>query len=210
MMEEVLYELMWFWNFIMYPLAYIGLDDFEYQVILLLLVIVFIRYAVKRRTPSLHANWNMLIDDFLYSPSEFYTSLKTTLLNQSIEGLKVAEVPLKVGSGLSSKRIYLRVQWKEFIYDCCMAPFGNGTFVSWWCYSKRSVGEVIVASIPLIGKWLALKWFPQTYYRYDTASMFRTYAEQSFQSVIDEITKDTGIRITPESRKPRLKEVFKR
>jgi hypothetical protein len=209
-MEGILYELAWFWMWITEPLRDIGVYELFDQIIIFIVLIMIIRYFIKRRTPYLQANWNMLLDEFSFSTPEFYTLLSEKVKGHEISGLTINQVSLKESHSFSSKRRYVRFRWREYSYDCCMAPFGNGTFVSWWFYSKRSVGELMVASLPFIGKWLTSKFFRQTYYTYDTASMFRTYMEESFHSVIDDITKDTGVRISQEDRKPNVKEIFKR
>lgn len=208
-MNGLLYELTLFWNWITYPLNKIGFMDDEI-ILLIILIIVLIRYLVKRRTKHLHANWNTLIDGFSYSTPEFYILIEKEILRHGISDITIKEVNLKESHSLSSRRKYLRIQWREYTYDCCLAPFGNGTFVSWWFYSKRPVIELIIASLLFIGRWLASKLYRQTYYTYDTASMFRSYVEQSFHKVIEDITKDTGYRLASEDRKPHIRDMFKR
>jgi hypothetical protein len=74
---------------------------------------------------------------------------------------------------------------------------------------KNWVRYVLV--IPVIG-WLMKRLFlPATYYRIDTASMFRSAVHSAVQEVIDEITKAKGLRaLTELERKPILREFFQR
>ena len=111
----------------------------------------------------------------------------------------------------SSKRRYIRVKWKEYQYDICAAPFGNGFFISWWLLYKNSIGKWLISKIPFVGGWLARILYPITYYKVDTASMFMTYAQSSVLKVLDDITNNKGVRALTESeRKPVLNDIFKR
>jgi len=158
-----------------------------------------------------HSNWNHLLDDFNFSTKEFYSRLEEELQSQGIKKVDTYTVSLKTGGIFSSRRKYLRVQWKSYRYDICGAPFGKGFFISWWVLYKNPIMKILISKIPLFGVWLANKWFPITYYKIDTASMFMTYCQSSVLKVIDDITKGSGTRsLTDNERKPILKDVFKR
>lgn len=180
---------------------------FIYILVIALIAIAFLR----KSTQNLQAHWNTLIDEFQYSTKDFYTLLEKELRSHGINDITVFEKEISEGNALSTKRLYLRVNWKDYTYDCCCAPFGNGTFFSWWMFSERKDVEGLIAKIPLIGGLLANFFFPTTYYKVDSASMFRSYAQSSVLKVIDEITKEKGIRSLSESeRKPILQDIFKR
>jgi hypothetical protein len=101
------------------------------------------------------------------------------------------------------------VKWKDYQYDICAAPFGNGFFVSWWLLYRDSIWKIIISKIPFIGRWIARTLFPITYYRIDTASMFMTYAQSSVLKVIDDITNNKGVSaLTKDERKPLLNDIF--
>jgi len=177
----------------------------------ILLGILIVIAFLKKSTPELKAHWNTLIDEFQFSTKEFYTLLEKELKSHGVEQIDIYEKSISEGNALSTKRLYLRVTWKNYTYDCCCAPFGNGTFISWWMFSERKDIEGLIAKIPFIGGFLVNFFFPTTYYKIDSASMFRTYAQASVLKVIDEITKDKGVRSLSESeRKPILQDIFKR
>ena len=158
-----------------------------------------------------HSNWNTLIDDFDYSPKEFYERLETELKSQGITNLRMEEVYIREGGIWSPTRIYLRVKWKKFNYDVCGCKFGKGFFISWWLLYRNSLGKLLISKIPIFGKYLARFWSPITYYKVDTASMFMSYAQDAVLKVIDDITNDKGTRALSEAeRKPILNNVFKR
>ncbi len=194
------------------------MDEFRFYfttyltyILSLLLIFVLLRFIFVSSFKSYHSRWNTVIDKFSFSSKEFYELLRKELLSNGINNLDVKFVFLKEGNAFSSRRTYLRAVWKDYQYDICAAPFGNGFFVSWWLLYKNSIGLIIISKIPFIGKWLAEKLYPITYYKIDTASMFMTYAQASVLKVIEDITNDKGVRSLSESeRKPVLNNIFSR
>jgi hypothetical protein len=194
-MNEFIYYLLMYASYIFYGL----------------LAIFLFRILFKSNILTYHSNWNYLIDGFTFSTEEFYQRLKTELQSHGIKNVNIYPVHRKEGSFFSSSRRYLRVEWKEYRYDVCSAPFGKGFFISWWLLYKNSILKIILSRIPFVGRWVAEKWFPITYYKVDTASMYMTYCQNSVLKVIDDITKEGGVRaLTEDERKPVLKDVFKR
>ena len=158
------------------------------DIICILIVFLILKFVFGKRLKTHHSNWNTLIDDFQYSSKGFYERLAVELKSHGIAKIRTEKVHLNEG-----------------------APFGNGFFISWWMLYKSSFGQILISNIPFIGGWLAKKLYPVTYYRSDTASMFMSYAQQSVLKVIDDITKDTGLRALSEAdKKPLLNDIFKR
>ena len=184
----------------------------EFGLIVLVVLILFftIKSLISQILKNHHSNWNTLLDGFNFSTQEFYTLLREELKNQSINNLNINDVSLKEGSFFSRRRRYLRIKWKEYQYDMCAAPFGKGFFISWWLLYKYSIVAIIISKIPFIGKWLVEKWYPITYYKVDTASMFMTYCHNAVLNVIDTITKESGIRISEQQKRPVLQDIFTR
>lgn len=172
-----------------------------------LVILVF-----KKKQPTLHSHWNTLLDDFSYSPKEFYRLLREELSSRGFENITFHSKAHLEGGIASSRRLYLRLRYKNYYYDCCCAPVGTkNTFVSWWLVSNKTLAQRTIESIPLIGAYLSRIFFPVTYFTVDTMSMFMTYAQSSVLKVIDQITKDAGVRSIPDNeRKPILSDVFKR
>lgn len=173
---------------------------------LLILLIVILRMPIE----DYHSNWAQLLPNFKFSTKEFYERVKSEMSDHDIAWLKFEQINLKTGTIFSSKRMYLRVRWGEYHYDLCFAPFGDGCFVSWWLIFETTGIEDLLSKIPFIGEWIRRSFFKKTYYKIDTASMFMTYAQNSVLKVIDEITKDTGIRLSEAERKPILRNIFDR
>jgi len=178
---------------------------------LLIIVVLLVVISVLRKPKEdYHSNWAQLLSGFKFSTKEFYELVQSEMQSHEINGLSFEEVSLKTGSVFSSERLYLRVEWREYHYDLCFAPFGDGCFVSWWLIFETSPEEEFLTKIPFIGAWIGRAFFRKTYYKIDTASMFMTYAHKSVLVVIDEITKSTGIRLSEFERKPILRDIFKR
>lgn len=186
---------------------------FRYVMYVLYAVLAFLvlKFIFSKTLKNYHSRWNTLIDNFEYSPKEFYKRLKTELELHGVTKINIKEVYIKEGGIMSFSRIYLRATWKDYQYDICGAKFGHGFFISWWLLYKDSIGKILISKIPFVGSWLAQKLYPVTYYRIDTASMFMSYAQSSVLKVIDDITNNKGLRaLTENDRKPVLNDIFKR
>ncbi len=180
-------------------------------ILFIVLFSLFLLVLFSKPKNELYAHWNHLLDDFKYSTKDFYAQLKTELESRGIENVKISEKSISESGVFSSNRLYLRIKWKEYVYDCCCAPFGTGTFISWWLFGEQSKRESMLAKIPFIGNWLLKLFFPVTYYKIDTASMFMTYAQSSVLKVITDITQEKGVRaLTQEEKKPIMKDIFSR
>ena len=184
------------------PLVQFIIAGLPYLIILLLVYLIFFKPRIKDN----HSNWNTLIEDFNYSVTDFYEELARELKYEGLQGLETMEVKLHEGSLLSNRRLYLRVTWKDFQYDICAASFGREKFfVSWWLLYRQSLSQILILRIPFIGNWLSSLLHTVTYYKQDTASMFMSVAQASVLKVIDKITKEKGIRIPDDQRKPNIK-----
>tara|TARA_R110000850_G_scaffold277120_1_gene423036 strand:- start:17350 stop:17922 length:573 start_codon:yes stop_codon:yes gene_type:complete len=177
----------------------------------ILIGLIIFRIIFTSCIKNYHSNWNTLIDNFDFSTETFYKHFKKELLSHGISGITADSVSLFEGNIFSARRRYIRIIWKDYQYDICAAPFGDGFFISWWLLYNNSLGQLLVSKIPFAGGWLGRKLYPLTYYKIDTASMFMTFAQTSVLKVIDDITKEKGIRsLSGAQRKPILNDIFKR
>jgi hypothetical protein len=94
-----------------------------------------------------------LIENFNYSPKEFYVLLAKSLESRRIPGLSAGLVKLYESVLGSPKRLYMTVDRERFVYYVCAAPFGSGFFFSWRLVDERRPGEWyhVVAVFVLIG-----------------------------------------------------------
>ena len=180
------------------------------SIISLFVIVLILIIVLKHPKKDYHSHWAQLLPNFKFSTKEFYELVQKEMSSHEIEGLSFGEVSLKTASIVSSSRYYLRVRWKDYYYDLCFAPFGDGCFVSWWLIFEVTSGEEFLSRLPFIGGWIQRWFFQKTFYQIDTASMFMTYSHNSVLSVIDEITKNTVVRLIEDQRKPDLNNIFKR
>lgn len=179
-------------------------------IILVLLSLLLIIALFRKGIPTLNSHWNTLLGEFTFSTQEFYELLEEQLHSHGISKISISKKNISIGNALFGKRLYLRVKWKNYTYDCCCAPFGKGTFISWYLYSNKTGTELLLSKIPFIGNFLVNTFFPITYYTIDTASMFMTYCQSSVLKVIDDITNEKGLRLSENERKPIMQDIFKR
>ena len=68
-----------------------------------------------------------------------------------------------------------------------------------------------ICMLPIIGGLYERFFSPMTYYRIDTATMFRTAVEKAVMEVVDEITAASGVRaLTELERKPTMRDFFRK
>lgn len=187
------------------------LIEFGMYAIYGIVAFLVLKFIFSKTLKNHHSRWSTLIDNFEYSPKEFYARLKTELESHGVTKISIKQTTHKEGGAMSHSRLYLSATWKDYQYDICGAKFGHGFFVSWWLFYKDSIGKILISKIPFVGGWLALKLYPVTFYRIDTASMFMSYAQSSVLKVIEDITNEKGVRALSEAeKKPVLNNIFVR
>lgn len=90
------------------------------------------KLAKKAKPTEIISHWPQLIENFQFSPQEFYAKVQEALMERQVPDLKVCRVDWKEGGVLSPRREYLRLTRERLIFDICAAPFGTGFFVSLW------------------------------------------------------------------------------
>jgi hypothetical protein len=81
-----------------------------------------------------------LIENFNYSPREFYVLLAKALESRRVPGLSAGLVKLYESVSGSAKRLYMTVDRERFVYYVCAAPYGTGFFFSWRLVDERRPG----------------------------------------------------------------------
>lgn len=100
-----------------------------------------------------------LVENFNYSPREFYTILAQNLEKRCIPGLTVELVQMRESIAGSPQRLYLMAGRERFVFYVCAAPFGSGFFFSWRFVDERQPAEwhhVVGAFVVLILFTIAL------------------------------------------------------
>lgn len=164
-------------------------------------------------TTEVIAHWSTLIEDFQFSPQQFYDMVGEAVARRQMPATAIGKVQFKEGNFLSARRDYLRINYakEDFYFAICGGQFGTGFFISYWQLQPPDGCLVQLFSpfpvLSSIGRALARPW---TYYRVDTVTMFNTAVHQAVLEVVDSITSAAqGVRGLLESeRKPVLKEFF--
>ena len=166
---------------------------------------------MAKRAPLPRGHWHQSIQNLQESPQKFYNSLVSAISQRKLPDIDISRIDYREGGVFSAKRLYLRVQRKEHIFDICAAPFGSGFFFSWWRSEKISLFWDLVMIIPFLGIPLMTIFRPETYFRHDTGLMFQDSIASAVFEVIDGITKAKGLRpLTELERKPIQSDFFKR
>lgn len=70
-------------------------------------------------------------EDMKFSTQEFYALLEMHVKEREITSVYLSRVEHRVAGIFSGNRQYLRVQYKQYFFDICAAPFAKDFFVSW-------------------------------------------------------------------------------
>lgn len=162
-------------------------------------------------TTEVISQWNTLIENFNASPKAFYAEVTKAIEKRQMPNARIDRISIKESHLLSAKREYLRISCKnDFYFAICGAPFGTGFFVSWWLLEPpQGCLASLFAPFPVLSALARAMVKPWTYYRIDTATMFRTATHQAVLEVVDQITSAKNLKALPEAeRKPVLREFF--
>ena len=167
---------------------------------------------LRRKLRVVSSHWHTMIEGLEITPSEFYEELQRVLAEKKLPNARQFEIHHKEGGIFSQKRLYLRVTRKNHAFDICGAPFGNGTFFSWWLGELPTWFFTILYSLPVIfwlGVLLEKLFKPETYYKIDSMLMFQSLVHSAVMEVVDQYTNEKGLNgIEGDDRKPKMKDFF--
>ncbi len=161
--------------------------------VVILLVIVLIRMiTTPANVQTVQSNNHQLLNDMHFSAQEFYSSVENVLNEQMIGGLNFSRITYAEGGMLSARREYLRIRRREYVFDVCAAPFGRGTFVSWWLGEVGTPLRDRFSRIPFIGQFFVKRM--KTYFELDNEAMFRESVISVINSTIKKFSEIKGVR----------------
>src|ERR1700678_3776704 len=159
---------------------------------------------------SVLAQWSALVEGLQWSPKEFYGAVEQALQRRQLPDIFLSRVSYSEGGLFSAKREYLRVTRKEHIFDICGAPFGTGFFFSSWLGERPQGCLGLLMVVPVLNIFVGML-RRETYYKIDTAMMFRESVQNAVFEVIDGLTTAKGIRSLAElERKPVMRNFLHR
>lgn len=145
------------------------------------------------------AHWYTRFDTFAYSTQEFYDLLYQALVKREMPAVAFTRTQYPEGNMLSARRDYFEVKRGEHVFVLCAAPFGIDFFVSWWLLEQPGcVSGCLTAILPI----LAVFTRRTTFYKEDTAIVFRDVVHQAVLETIDGIFKSQDKQPPEFDRKP--------
>lgn len=99
------------------------------------------------------AQWAKLLEQFNYSPREFYQLVEKNLDLRRVPGAGAELRILREAGILSPERVYLSVRRERLVFLLCAAPFGSGFFVSSRLLDYRADANLLhyLAGLLLLG-----------------------------------------------------------
>jgi hypothetical protein len=173
-------------------------DGDEITTALTLIVVGLIAYgaikASKRSIRVVHSHWHHMFDSRPFLSKEFYEYLKNQISEKGIEGISFKGVTHSERGILSAQRVYLRINYREYMIDICAAPFAKDAFfVSWWLGDAGITFRDFLISIPVIGRLFNRR--EKTFYEQDTEIMFKEIVSGCVKDTIEKLTEEKGQRI---------------
>jgi len=165
---------------------------------LIILIVLIVLIAIFYKHPlTIKSSWSHFHDGTKFSTQEFYEQVEAGLKERQMEDLNFAKESFLEAHIMSVKREYLRITKNEYVFFVCAAPFGTGTFVSWWLCTKD---ESFINRIPLISKLIGKDRKNKTFYQMDTEAMYRAVVHSTVVDTSDNITRSQGVRLSEQER----------
>ncbi len=139
------------------------------------------------------SHWGQAFPFCSMSANEFYSSIESITLAHQFPDLKIARVKNKEGGLLSSSREYLRIKYKELVFDICAMQFGKDFCITSWLYQSDSNAKQIFKHT-WFGNYLQSASAKKTMYQADKEAMFKYCIHNAVLEAVDSMTKSTGIR----------------
>lgn len=184
-----------------------------------------------RRIPGAGADWRAIREAGVFSPERLYLTIKRERLM-----FVLCAAPFGNAFFVSSRLLDYRSGANLFDYLLAIALLGGigfGVLVEYglipglftigllvtlfWSLFRQAVmvgGELLddrLAEMPVIGPIYESLFRPDTYFRRDTAEMFRQLTHNAVMQSIDEMTAEKGIRgLTEEERKPVVRNLYRK
>ncbi len=189
------------------------------------------RNLETRKIPGAAAEWRAIHEGNILSPERLYLNIQRERLlfvlcaapfgNAFFVSCRLLDY--RSGANLFDYLVgvvlLLGVSFAVFTeYGLIPGLFALGLLVTlFWSLFRRAVtvgGEWLdekIADVPIIGPIYESLFRPDTYYRRDTAEMFRQLTHNAVMQAVDEMTTEKGIRgLTEEERKPVVRNLYKR
>jgi len=162
-------------------------------VIVLLVLVIIVIIAVGKTPLTIKSHWQHFYDGYQISTTDFYTQVEAGLRNRKIQDLSYTQESFLQSHIFSAKRVYLRITENEYVFYICAAPFGTGTFISWWLCIKD---ESFINKIPILSRMAGKDRSNKTFYQMDTEDMYKSVIHSTVVDVANSLTANTGFRLS--------------
>lgn len=164
------------------------------QVIFIILFVICIYAVIKgsRILKTVLSHWHHPFESVPFSSQELYAAVEAAMKAKEIN-LATSRISYAQGGILSPNREYLRIQYNEFVYDICAAPFGKRYFVSWWLGETGNPIRDFFTNLPIIGKLFTKR--KKTFFELDTEIMFKETVSSCVREAIEGLTQTKGLRM---------------
>ena len=108
---------------------------------------------------TVRSHWSTLVEGLQESPLEFYQNVEAAVQRRAIPDVKLERIEYREGGAFSAFRQYLRVRRRREVFDICGAPFGNGTFFSYWAAEVKPEMPGFAAVMTVVGYLVVLYYF---------------------------------------------------
>jgi len=172
--------------------------DAEYLLILIVIIILVAIFWRKRVNVS--TNWLHAFVEYQFSTQDFYTQLGELIAKREMPNVSISRINYATSHLISERREYLRIARKDSIFDICVAPFGTGSFVSYWYGEPRKTLKQLMRRVattyiknPDVHQIID-NFNNKTRYQYDTDSVFQVWVKDCINEAIEEVKANKGIR----------------
>jgi hypothetical protein len=141
------------------------------------------------------SQWNNYFPFYSMSSNDFYTLVEEIIKEHEYPNVRISRTTHKETGIFSSSREYLRVKYRDLVFDICAAPFGKDFYVSWWLYETESAMRVIF-KYTKIGDFLRKRAAKKTFYEADISAIFRSSVHSCVMQAVEHITNSTGHRLS--------------
>ncbi len=159
-------------------------------IVLIVIAVIFI-LVLSKKPFTAKKPWQHYFDGQQFSTTDFYALVEAGVKQRMMPIVSIGQETFHETHVLSDLRAYLKISHNEFIFYVCAAPFGTGTFVSWWLCVED---EGWVNKIWLVSKLMGKDRNNKTFYQMDTEAMYKGMVHSIVQEAIDKTTNTHGVR----------------
>lgn len=157
----------------------------------------------KAYVENLLAHWSANLAGVQIRPSVFYGMVEENISAKQIPRIRISRVFRREGGLISDRRQYLRVKYKQLVFDICGFPICGSFAVSYWLELHDKTVANLFFEIPILGFVLERAFSPATYFNVDADAACQHAVHDSVLSVVDELTHENHLtRLTGQAREP--------